>query len=138
LEEAMTAHEETQYAKLLSAKHPRVIKTEAENERALREIEALIAREKVLSQPEIELLELLALLVEKFEDEHYPLPRASPTEILRELMLAHGMTQTQLSKLFPSKGIASEVLSGKRGISKAQAKKLAAHFHVPAALFLGL
>ena len=134
----MTVREESRYAELLSEKHPRVIKTEAENSRALREIEALIVREKALTQPEIELLQLLALLVEKFEEERYPLPHASPREILRELMHAREMTQARVSKLFPSKGIASEVLSGKRGISKAQAKKLGEYFHVPAALFLGL
>jgi len=134
----MTVREESRYAALLSASHPRVIKTDAENERALREVEALIAREKTLTPPEVELLQLLALLIETYEEERYPLRHASPREILHELMTARGMTQTQVSKLFPSKGIASEVLAGKRGISKAQAKKLAAHFHVQAALFLGL
>ncbi len=39
-------------------------------------------------------------------------------------------------KLFGSKGITSEVANGKRSISKAQAKKLAAFFHVSAELFL--
>jgi HTH-type transcriptional regulator/antitoxin HigA len=38
--------------------------------------------------------------------------------------------------LFGSKGVASEVLNGKRSISKAQAKKLAAFFHVSADLFI--
>jgi hypothetical protein len=41
-----------------------------------------------------------------------------------------------LLDVFGSRGIASEVVSGKRAISKAQAKKLAALFHVPADLFL--
>jgi HTH-type transcriptional regulator/antitoxin HigA len=132
----MTAREQIQYGKLLQEKHPRVIKTEVENEQILREIEALVARRTKLTNPEVALLHLLTLLVERFEEDRYALRQASPREVLRELMAAHGMSQAELSKLFPSRGIASEVLSGKREVSKLQAKKLSAHFHVPAALFL--
>jgi len=48
----------------------------------------------------------------------------------------HGLRQRDLLDVFGSRGIASEVVSGKRAISKAQAKKLAEVFHVPADLFL--
>jgi antitoxin component HigA of HigAB toxin-antitoxin module len=45
---------------------------------------------------------------------------------------------TASSELVGSKGLASEMLSGKRGITKSQALKLSERFHVPAAVFLGL
>jgi HTH-type transcriptional regulator/antitoxin HigA len=51
-------------------------------------------------------------------------------------MEEHGLRQRDLLDVFGSRGIASEVVSGKRAISKAQAKKLAALFHVRADLFL--
>jgi HTH-type transcriptional regulator/antitoxin HigA len=51
-------------------------------------------------------------------------------------MEEHGLRQRDLLDVFGSRGIASEVVSGKRSISKAQAKKLAELFHVPADLFL--
>jgi HTH-type transcriptional regulator / antitoxin HigA len=51
-------------------------------------------------------------------------------------MEEHGLRQRDLLEVFGSRGIASEVLSGKRAISKSQAKKLAELFHVPADLFL--
>ncbi|MGA3078375.1 MAG: hypothetical protein ABSG56_32440 [Bryobacteraceae bacterium] len=51
-------------------------------------------------------------------------------------MEEHGRRQRDLLDVFGSRGIASEVVSGKRAISKAQAKKLAELFHVPADLFL--
>ena len=51
-------------------------------------------------------------------------------------MEEHGLRQRDLLYVFGSRGIASEVVSGKRAISKAQAKKLAGIFHVPADLFL--
>jgi HTH-type transcriptional regulator/antitoxin HigA len=51
-------------------------------------------------------------------------------------MEARQLTQKDLWKIFGSKGITSEVFHGKRSISKTQAKKLAAFFHVGADLFI--
>ena len=104
----------------------------------LREVEALLAKGDEISPAEFELVQLLTVLIERFEDEHYATSSAKPQAILRELMDARGMAQAELAKLFPSKGIASEVLNGKREISKAQARKLGEHFRVSAALFLDL
>lgn len=132
----MNAVIERRYSALLKQKSPRAIRTEQENERALREVEALMARGDSLREEEIALLDLWTALIERFEEERYALRAAAPRDILRELMAARGMTQAEVSKLFPSKGIASEVLAGKRAISKAQALKLAEFFHVPPAIFL--
>lgn len=134
----MTLLDETRYAELLREKHPHVIRTEEENERALREVEALMDRGENLNPAEEELLALLTVLIERFEEERYALQPAPPREIIKALMEAHGTTQAELGRLFSSKGIASEVLAGKREISKAQACKLSAFFHVPAAVFLGV
>jgi len=51
-------------------------------------------------------------------------------------MEEHGLRQRDLLDIFGSRGIASEVVSGKRAISKEQAKKLAQRFHVPAGIFV--
>jgi HTH-type transcriptional regulator/antitoxin HigA len=51
-------------------------------------------------------------------------------------MEEHDLRQRDLLDILGSRGIASEVVNGKRAISKTQAKKLAALFHVPADLFL--
>jgi HTH-type transcriptional regulator/antitoxin HigA len=51
-------------------------------------------------------------------------------------MESRGAKQSHLWEVFGSKGIASEVMSGKRGISKTHAKALANHFHVPVDLFI--
>ena len=79
---------------------------------------------------------LLVHLIEQFENKQYPLERASAHEVLPHLMEARGLTHKDIWPLFGSKGVASEVLNGKRVISKAQAKKLAEFFHVSAELFL--
>jgi antitoxin component HigA of HigAB toxin-antitoxin module len=67
----MTEDDERLYAALLSERIPRVIRSEAENARALDEVEALMKRGDDLSPAESELLELLASLIESFEEEHY-------------------------------------------------------------------
>jgi HTH-type transcriptional regulator / antitoxin HigA len=131
-----SAVDEARYAELLRERHPHVIRTDAENDAALLDIEALMARGESISPEESELLALRVALVENYEDQHYALPRATPIEAVRELMAARGLRQRDIVALFPSKGVASEVLAGKRAISKSQAKRLAEYFGVSSALFI--
>jgi HTH-type transcriptional regulator/antitoxin HigA len=95
-------------------------------------------RQDDLSPAEVEILDLLTLLVERFEEQRYAVKPATPVEIVRELMEANGVTQSEIAEILGSKGLASEMLAGKREISKSQALKLGERFHVPAAVFLGL
>jgi HTH-type transcriptional regulator/antitoxin HigA len=123
------------YGRLLAATVPGVVKTEKENERLLAEVEKLM-RKKSLSPEEEKLLDLLVTLIEDFEGKHYQLNASTPHGILKELMEARGVKASDLWKLFGSKGVTSEVINGKRAISKAQAKALAEYFNVPADLFI--
>lgn len=134
----MTANVEVnlrRYGRLLAATVPGVIKTEQENERLLAEVDKLM-RKKSLSPEEEKLLDLLVALIEDFEEQHYQLNASTPHAILKELMEARGVKASELWKLFGSKGVASEVINGKRAISKAQAKALAEYFKVSADLFI--
>lgn len=70
------------------------------------------------------------------EERRYPIRKAGARETLQHLMEARGLRQKDLWKIFGSKGVASEVVRGKRAVSKAQAKKLAEFFHVGADLFI--
>ena len=93
--------------------------------------------EEDLTDEQLDLLEMLAILIEDYEKKHYnPPQRATPVDILKELMDAHGLKQKDLLDIFGSKGIASEVINNKRSISKNQAKALGDRFHVSPALFL--
>ena len=124
------------YAKLLARTLPAVIETEEENERFLEEVEKLIDKGEKRSPEEDKLLELMTTLVEDFEGKHYPVPDAPPHEVLRELMRSRGLRQRDLLGIFGSDGIASEVVNGKRNISRTQAKALAEFFRVPVDLFV--
>jgi HTH-type transcriptional regulator/antitoxin HigA len=75
------------------------------------------------------------ILGERRRDANYSLEGSTSDSRLRSLMEEHGLRQPDLLDVFGSRGIASEVVNGKRAISKAQAKKLAGLFHVPADLF---
>ena len=125
------------YGRLLARAVPKVIKTEEENERALAIVESLMEKgEHNLTPEEDALLELLVGLIQDFESEAYPIPKSEPHEILAFLMEQRGLKPHDLWPVIGSKSRVSEVLSGKRSISKAQAKKLAEFFRVGVELFL--
>ncbi|PSB05199.1 helix-turn-helix domain-containing protein [Merismopedia glauca] len=126
------------YARLLGEVQPKVIETEAENEFYLAEVEKLMALGENLTLEQEHLLRLLVTLIEEFESQHYQLRSATPHEILNELVSDRQLKQKDLIPVFGSQGIASEVLHGKRAISKSQAKALGAFFHVSPALFFDL
>ena len=126
----------TRYKRLLSRTMPVLIETEEENERMLAIVEKLMDKGEDLTPEEETLLKLLARLIEDFEQRYYHPKEAEPLEVLHHLMEARGIKPTQLWNVFGSKGVASEVLNGKRGISKTHARALANYFHVPAHLFV--
>ena len=114
-----------------------MIESEAENERMLTEIEKLLDKgEDNLTPEENKLLALMVRLVEDYEQEHYPIKDAAPHEVLQELMQARGLRQRDLILIFGSSGYTSDVVNGKRGISKEQAKRLGEFFHVSPEVFI--
>jgi HTH-type transcriptional regulator/antitoxin HigA len=135
---ALATINETAYGKLLARALPRVIKTEEENERMIAELEKLdtAGRGRPLTPEEESLAELMTLLVREFEESKYPLGHAEPLEALRILMEDRGNRQRDLIPVFGSSSVVSDVLNGKRSISKAHARKLSEFFHVPASLFI--
>lgn len=123
------------YRDLLIEELPRAIHSDREHRKYLARVDVLLDQKK-RSAAEDRLLELLSILVERYEEEREQIAAPTPLDALKELMLAKGVSQADLSKLFGSSGIASEVLSGKRALSKAHIRKLSEAFHVPADLLV--
>lgn len=123
------------YTALLAEYQPKVITTEEENDRALEIVEKLMMV-KNRTREQSAVLKLLVILIEKFEDEHYQLNAATPKSILLHFMEARGVRQEDLIGVIGSRGVVSEVVNGKRSISKAQAKALGEYFHVSPELFI--
>lgn len=99
-------------------------------------VEKIMDKGENLSPEEEKILKLFTNLIADFESRYYHPREATPLEVLQHLMQSRDVKQTHLWGVFGSKGIASEVLSGKRSISKTHAKALAEYFHVPADLFI--
>jgi len=123
------------YATLLAKSLPRPIHSEAEHTRLTAMLLQLDERED-LSPEEEALAEVLTLLIEDYEEKYHPLPPVSPNESLQALMDERGLRHKDIWPILGNKGAASEILSGRRSISKAQAKRLAEFFHVPIDLFI--
>ncbi|HQU92261.1 MAG TPA: hypothetical protein PLK77_08190 [Pyrinomonadaceae bacterium] len=136
----MTANvDKTKYGKLLNRTLPAAISNDEDLDLMTEQVDRLMSkgiRSGGLSPEEETLLELLSVLIEAYEDEHYPIPDLTPAEMLRYLMDDRGLKQADLLPVFGSSGIASEVVNGKRSISKTQAKKLAEFFNVSVELFI--
>lgn len=130
-----TATLDREYAELLVSVKPKVIETEAENEFYLAEVTKLMRLGEAISPAQSQLLRLLVSLIESFEEQHYQIKSATPLDILTELVQDRGLKQKDLLPVFGSQGVASEVLNGKRGISKAQAKALGEFFKVSSSIF---
>ena len=88
-----------------------------------------------MTKEESEFADLLTLLIEDFEERHYTLPKASPIEVIMFLMEQHGLKQKDLTDVFGTPSIVSEVLSGKRDLNKDHIAKLSKRFHVSPEVF---
>jgi len=87
------------------------------------------------SHPLADVLDYLSDQLKAYEDDHFSIPKAEPHEVLRFLMDQHGLRQEDLGNCAPQSRI-SEILAGKRAISKEIAKRFARQFNVHADLFL--
>jgi HTH-type transcriptional regulator/antitoxin HigA len=124
------------YARVLARVLPRVITSNQEHERLLAEVESLMDKGEHRTAEEDAALELMVRLIQNYEEEHHPLPNPSPEEMLVYLMERRGLKQADLLPIFKSRGYISDVVNGKRAISKAHARQLAGFFKVSADLFI--
>jgi HTH-type transcriptional regulator / antitoxin HigA len=123
------------YGSLLLQYQPKVIQNEEENEAAITLATELEHRANLTTE-ESALLDLLVTLIEQYEAEHYPIPQSSPLDMLIHLMESRECKQEDLIGIIGSRGVVSEVVNGKRSISKSQAKALAEYFNVDVGFFI--
>jgi HTH-type transcriptional regulator / antitoxin HigA len=84
-----------------------------------------------------EAIELLTLLIEHYESEHYPVPDADPVEVLRFLLDQNGLSQRDISAELGGESTVSLVLSGKRQLNRDHIERLSQRFHVSPSVFFG-
>ena len=87
------------------------------------------------AHPLADLAEALALFIHAYEEAHANIPEAEGLEVLKSLMEAHGLTQSDLPEI-GSQGVVSEILSGERELNIRQIRRLARRFGVSPAVFI--
>jgi HTH-type transcriptional regulator/antitoxin HigA len=106
------------------------IRTEADYETALARIEALI--DAAASTPEGDELDVLSSLIERYEDERFPIEAPTPLAAIRFRMEQGGLTPRDLEPFIGSRARVSEVLSGARALSIDMIRALNQHLEIPA------
>jgi HTH-type transcriptional regulator/antitoxin HigA len=130
----MSSPIDLEYAELLQKIQPKVPSNREENERLLAEIEALMRKgDEKLSPAEDAMLETPFSLVREYEQRTYPVKKSTPAETLKFLMEENHLKAADLP-LRNSR--VSEILSGNREVSKADAKALGEFFHISPAVFI--
>ncbi|MGA2251697.1 helix-turn-helix domain-containing protein [Terracidiphilus sp.] len=122
-------------AEMIAHGAPRVIHNDAELEAYTDALFQLTALENP-SVSEMEAIELLTLLVERYEQAHYPIPAAGPATVVRFLIEQQYLTQRDLIPQFGSESAVSMFLAGQRKLTLAQVRRLSARFKLPADIFL--
>ena len=106
------------------------IKTKTEYKAALREVEALF--DVPAGTPKADKLEVLVMLVEKYEAQHYPIPAPDPIDFLNYAMETRGLTRKELEPYIGSRGRVAEVLNRARPLTLAMIRRLSEGLSLPA------
>jgi HTH-type transcriptional regulator/antitoxin HigA len=124
------------YLKLIREFPLKPIRSAKEHRIAQAILDRLVGREN-LSRGQRDYLEGLVRFVQDYEHEqaHAQLKNLPPLDLLKHLLEENHLTTSDLGEILGSRGLASEVLNGKRGLSKALISKLAHRFGVEPSLF---
>lgn len=108
----------------------RPIKTEADYEATLKEIEGLMSAEA--DSPQGDRLDVLVTLVEAYEREHYPIGFPDPVEAIKFRMEQQGLSVEDLVPVIGRKNRVYEVLARKRPLTLRMIEGLHETFSIPA------
>jgi len=115
----------------------RPIRTDADYEWALAEVEHYFEHEPEPGTPEADRFDVLSDLIEAYENRHWPIDAPTPVEALRTFMDARGFTQGDLAVLLGSKSRASEILGSQRQLSLEMIRQITSSWHIPADVLIG-
>lgn len=110
------------------------IKTEADYNEALRQIESLMGAK--INTAEGDKLDILVTLVEAYEERHHPILPPEPVEAIIHQMESQGLTRKDLIPLFGSRARVSEILNRKRSLSINMIRKLQKRLGISAEILI--
>jgi len=107
----------------------KVIKTEEDYELALKRLEGIF--DAPADSPEGDEAEILALLIEKYEDEYYPIESPDPIEAIKFRMEQMDMKKSDLAEILGYKSRVSEIFSRKRKLNLQMIRNLHDKLKIP-------
>jgi HTH-type transcriptional regulator/antitoxin HigA len=110
------------------------IKTEQDYQQALARLEEIFTAKPGTKDGDE--LEILGILIEKYEQEHFPVDYPDPIEAIEFRMDQMGLDQQDLTKMIGSKSRTSDLLNRKRPLSIRQIRLLHKELHIPADVLL--
>jgi HTH-type transcriptional regulator / antitoxin HigA len=130
-----TSHSRDPYIELVNRFPLRPLRSDAELDQAIAIVDELVTRDN-LTSGESDYLEVLSDLVHKYESTQHSVSPVSYAEVLRYLLEANQMAQTELARRSRIAGSTiSEILAGKRKLSRRHIAALSRVFHVSPAVF---
>ncbi|PWA05388.1 helix-turn-helix domain-containing protein [Flavobacterium psychrotolerans] len=105
------------------------IKTDKDYNQALERLELIFDAKK--GSPEGDELEVLGILVDQYESEHFPIGLPDPIEAIKFRMEQMGYNQTDLANIVGLKSRASEILNKKRKLSLEMIRQLHDRLNIP-------
>ncbi len=123
---------------VLDFSKPHVLRSDAEYEAAIAEIERLVDEDVEAGSEGYDRLEFLSLLVEHYEDERYPMGAVTPQQAVTFMLEQKGLHRSDLDEVMGGKSRVSEFLNGKRELSKSQVEGLRRLLGIPADILLGI
>lgn len=115
-------------------KNFKIIKSEAEYEKVLARIEEIMDAPQ--GTPQGEELELLSLLVEKYEETSFPLPKADPIDVIQYYMEQRGLKYKDLISIIGDKTLVSKIINRERKLNLRMVKNLHDQMNIPYSLLL--
>jgi HTH-type transcriptional regulator/antitoxin HigA len=115
----------------------RPLRTEGDYKAALAAVSVLVDADPAPDTPEGDALEILSMLVEHYESEHFPLENPDPIEAIKFRMEQQGLSVPDMQPFIGNANRVYEVLNGKRTLSLAMIRRLHAGLHIPAEILIG-
>jgi HTH-type transcriptional regulator/antitoxin HigA len=114
----------------------RPIRTEADYDWALAEVEAYFDQEPAVGSDDAARFDVLSALIEAYEAKHWAIEAPDPIDAIKAMMVELHKGQSDLAVLLGSRSRASEVLNRKRPLTMEMAWRLNQEWHVPAEVLL--
>lgn len=110
------------------------IKTERDYRHAMKELETLI--DAPANSPKGDRLDILATLIDAWEQKHYPIDPPDPVDAIRFAMEQRGLTRRDLEPFLGSRARVAEILNHKRPLTLRMIRKLHTGLGIPAEVLI--